>query len=742
MNRHKIITTRIAIAVFLAAVVMVVVYGVLHFIPEPIYNSPLVINEIACNNLLGVQDADGNYPDWIELYNTTNEPIDLSGYGLSDDADEPYKHTFPEGTTIAGKTYKMIYAASSHTEEADYVSFGLSTKETVVLTDATGKTVDRVRLPEKVKYGETVGRTKDECNTFAVLATPTPGDFNHSAIVQKYFQQSDEIHAPVFSVQGGAYDGPFSLQLKTPEQDAVIYYTLDGSVPDEHSMVYKQPIPITRRDGEKNANASIQTSPHYLSFLLKPSTQPVYKGTVVRARSCVGGVFSAETETQTYFIEPNYSMPMLCITADHDALFSEEDGLLMPGEDMRLWKKYNPDASSDAPLSIQVSQDTIEGYVELFESDGTRAFGDRVGLSVSGKFSSCDRRKSLVVQSGKKYGSKGEFAYDLFAGEATDVQGKTIQSFKNFVVRNCGGNVGEDVMYRDAFLQILAKPAFETLQACRPCILFINGEYWGLFNLRERLGPNYFHNHFGVRENSVDILKYSSKVPQSTAGNESAVEEFCALGRYVEEHDLSQDTHYDYVAQRLDIDDALQYYALEVYLNNGDWLANNVRVWRSSDDASPYGDGKWRFALYDLDRGLLPGSTELLERVMQKPESMEEDYAYVSILRGLLQNESFRSRFMALLNSYMNTVFEPKAARETLSVWVNQIALEIPQHNNRWKMERGFLGKIMDYIHPPQQVDYDALWAEEMNRICEQISERPAQMQETLKKCFGEDVAQ
>ena len=343
------------------------------------------------------------------------------------------------------------------------------------------------------------------------------------------------------------------------------------------------------------------------------------------------------------------------------------------------------------------------------------------------------------MTTGKKYNSSGAFQYDLFRGQAADADGVPITRFKDLVLRNSGGDF-YSTMLRDAFLQSLVMPVYDVLQAYRPCILFIDGEYWGLHNIRERYSEAYFAQHFHVKEKSLAILKYFGTDPDIVAGTEQDKQDFLDLGTYAAEHDLSVQAHYDYVAQRVDLDGLARYFAIQMYFDNDDFLANNVRVWRAKDPKSPYGDGKWRFALYDLDLAMLTEPTmDTPARVMDDDPKLPH-YAYVDIFRELMRNDSFKALFLKTMYAFLDTVFEPEAACALLDDMVAAIEPEMREHCARWSLERGFIGKILERFGGSKTEDLYAKWQEAVTELRARVEARPQEMRDWLDDTFGADA--
>ena len=732
--------SRLLTALMLLAAGAAVVYGALHFLPQPAYapnaaGKTLVINEVVADNLLGLRDTQGNTPDWIELYNYGNSSVVLDGCGLSDDMDDPFRYTFPAGTSIDGGAYLIVFASADgvQTEQTLNAPFGLRAEETLLLTDAEGRLIDKVRLPKKTEPGTAVGRSKKDCATFAVLMTPTPGAFNHSAIYAPLTQLSADVAPPKFSASGGFFAAPFSLELASDDPEAVIYYTLDGSEPDQNSMVYTSPLQITDRSDEKNLYAGLETSALYYSSFIKVNDDPVYKGTVVRAKCCKDNTLSEETATNTYFIAPQYSLPVVSVVTDPASLFDEDRGIYVPGTKMKLWKKYNPETpTARAPTHMHYNDETVQAHAEFFETDGTCLFSDNVGLYISGNSASFQSCKNLGLVSAKKYGShSAAFHADLFGGSCTNLQDERITLFHTIRLRTSGGGSEYDgTMLKDAYLQQLVAPVYPFTLAYRPCIVFIDGEYWGIHNLREKFEDQYFRQHFGVSADSVTFFKHVDD-PEAAEFNQF-VDKTASM-------DLSVKKNYDYIAQHVDIENMVSYFAIECYLNNRDFFGKNVGLWRADDPGQPYGDNRWRFILFDLDAAFLDEQGELLEEIINEMDNSTK-YSYIRLFRKLLENDEFRQSLIRTIDEYGQTVFAPQTAFGQLDDMLGVIAPEMREHCSRWQMVRGPVGKLLSFISGEQIRDLFTNWESSQDTLRGQLTARPQQMRELLVKVFGEDA--
>jgi len=262
--------------------------------PKPM---TLAINELMVSNKTQLPDEDGDFSDWIEIYNYGDEPISLKGFGLSDNENDPFAWVFPD-VTINPKEFLIVWASGKDRPDPLgelHTNFKISKYgETIILTHENGTTIDKVTFGS-IEEDFTIGRKPDGVGEWVIYEDITPGNAN-SVIVYEMPNSPPEV-----SHQRGFYTQPFLLELKTDVSDAVIRYTLNGSEPTKDSPVYTEPIEIKDRTDEPSKYANIQST----SFDWKPPKGKIFKATVVRARLFKGDVPISDVVTHTYFVSPD-----------------------------------------------------------------------------------------------------------------------------------------------------------------------------------------------------------------------------------------------------------------------------------------------------------------------------------------------------------------------------------------------------------------------------------------------------
>jgi hypothetical protein len=235
--------------------------------------------------------------------------------------------------------------------------------------------------------------------------------------------------------------------------------------------------------------------------------------------------------------------------------------------------------------------------IEIFEN-GKSVVSQNVGIRTKGAASRAWAQKSFNIFARQDYG-KSSVEYDLFEGKSTkEKNNKVIDTFDGFTIRN-GGNDNMAGFFRDSVNQSLVGDRDMATQATSECILFIDGEFWGIYQLMEKYNTDYFKSHYGIKKNDVSFIKNGSLED----GNDQDLTEWNSLLSQISSADMTSDAAYQQIAEKLDIQSFIDYFAAQIYWANKDWPSNNTGVWRANtvDPENPYADGKWRMVLFDTE---------------------------------------------------------------------------------------------------------------------------------------------
>lgn len=524
-----------------------------------------------------------------------------------------------------------------------------------------------------------------------------------------------------FSVEENFLSESQELTLSAPVE-ADIYYTLDGSTPSNGSTRYRSPI------------------------LLEAGEE--VRGIPVRAVAYYGDGSTSEVCTRTYLtgtdISDRFSTLVVEITTDPGNLYDYDNGILVAG---RLWDDYlaeNPDAEATdrTPANFNLRGDASErsASVEMWTPDGNRIVSQNMGIRVHGGTSRGADMKSLRLIARKEYGER-RLKAALFPDLTSEQTGSVIESYKRVLLRN-HGNDQEFACLRNELCQRLAKDAgFPDTQSFRGAAVFLNGSYYGFEWLEELYDSNYLHERYGTNESqgSWEIVT-PHRGAADTASEEEldirAVQDINLTYAY-QNLDLTDDGLFRELSGRLDIDNFLQYCALEIYLSNPDWPDNNCRAyrWYSANEsyAGTYTDGRWRYVLYDMDICLArTGSSEAdnltLGEVLGAVESNWNRKSY--LLPALLRRQDMQERFTEIMEEMMNGAFSYEHASEVLDGMVEEMNPEIEFYFQKAEAEEEEEELTLEAGAAKRKECYE----EELEKIREFLRLRPQTMREELER--------
>ena len=583
----------------------------------------LVINEAMSANVNTIADEDDDYPDWLEIFNPGDSLVNLDGYGLSDDESEPFKWIVPQVEIPAGDYLFIFASGKDRTNPFLHANFKIkSSGETLILTNPSGETVDQIEtgfIPSDISKG----RQPDGGLEWYFFAEPTPRSSNSTQGYPGISQPPD------FSPPGGFFTGIVSLTLEAPSPQAIIHYTVDGSPPSDSSQIYTSPIII---------NSTI----------------------VIRARAFEPGLLYSSVETHSYIFYDNNNLTVISLSTDPDNLWDDDYGIYVLGSHPGPPPEYfNANFFQDWERPV---------HIEFFEPDGSVGFSLDSGVKIHGGWSRRLPQKSLAV-----------FTRDKYCCDIIDYQifpGKPIVEFQSIVLRNSG----EDwlsTMMRDAFMTGLVDDTDVDIQAYRPSILFLNGQYWGIHNIREKMNEHYLASNRGVDPDNIDLLEHKGSIVII----EGDAEHYAALIDFIRNHDIRVMENYEYVTTQMDVFNFIDYHAAEIYYANTDWPAYNVKLWRPREP-----DGVWKWMLHDTDGGFgLYHSPYILNSLALTLQPNLNFPLANFLLISLLENDSFRVDFINHFADLLNVNFHPDTVIETIEAISGIIEPEMPAHINRWR---------------------------------------------------------
>ncbi len=632
----------------------------------------LMINEVCASNQECWSDADGREPDWVEIYNAGKTSVDISGYGLADGKKDLFKYVFPKGTVIPAGGYLMVCCddgLESTDAKEHHAPFKLSsTGETLYLTHPGHGTLDVVKVPAAVT-DVTYGRYKNGEDTFETL-TPTPNASNSTA--QKVdvgtIVPPESVAAPEFSKESGFYASEFQLTI-SGASGSTILYTLDGTDPrtSDTAKTYQKAIPVKNNTNDPNVLSAITDIT--VTGASAPSN-PVDKGMVFRAVCKDANGEYSDVVTKSYFIGKTAAyyqdMRVVSIVTEPDNLFSSETGIYMVGDAYYEWRnspEFDPSLREwDTKLPTNYNQSGVEwerpADIQIFEN-GELAYETGVGIRIAGNATRSSAQKSIRLYARGEYGDSN-LKYTFFEG-LTDIFGNPITEFDKVTLRN-GGNDVDGVKFRDDLAQALAKNLDLSLQASDCCIVFIDGEFWGMYSIKERLEDDYVESHYGIDKTNVTTIKNSE-----IEGSEAVGQEYKDFYEWAMSADMSDDKNYQKVCDTIDMQSFMDYIAFETYICNADWCSsngiNNWQMWRVNEavEGNEYGDGKWRYMVFDTEysSSLYNEARTNYNYDALSNMSTEQKWSNIGALfYKLLENETFKTEFAANYKKIVENEFD------------------------------------------------------------------------------------
>ena len=685
----------------------------------------LVINEVMASTSQPFNKKSGKSSyDWIEIHNKSQAPIDLEGFGLSDRLNRPYRWRFPK-ITIAPKGFLVVEASGSgagNGVDGLHASFKIKKGgEPLMLTDPYGKLVDMIMVVP-AQRDQSIGRQHDGADKWVFFEEPTPGCRNLGLW---------------FSHQSEFYKEPFYLTIESSDDGCSIHYTLDGSEPTAKSPLYTSPMKIENRSDEENKYSAIKTS-----YYWTPPIGKVFKATALRARlfmdnQPIGGII-----TKTYFvdakIDERFKLPVVSLVSDPGNLFDYENGIYIQGLVYDNWKKKRPvDPVKRMDYVGNYSRRGRDAerpvHIEFFEPDGRIGFSQNAGLRIFGGGNTRKLpQKSLCIYARSIYDSKNNFNYRIFPTlQRSDNKSYMPEKFKHILLR-VSGQDSQSTMIRDALIQSLMNQTKLNDQAYRPAVVLINGEYWGIHNIRKHLDEHYLKNRYQVDKDKIVILENNSRLKWGTPKDSRHYEKMI---EFIKKNDIGNQNNYYHITTIIDVDNYIDYNIINIYCDNQDWPGNNVRYWRIKKDGyqpdAPYGhDGRWRWFLYDTDAGFGFWTGEhsyryntLEHATMKGLEKWPNPDWSTFLLRSLLKNKTFRISFINRFADHLNSNFNIQNVLNRIGELMAVIAPEIPAHLRRWSnLKRSADG-----------------WQREVNKLRLFATKRPDHLRRHMVDFFGLD---
>ena len=579
----------------------------------------LHLNEAQSQNIGVICDEDGDFSDWIEIYNAGETEINLEGFYLSDQPENPFRWEFPS-IIIEPQGHLVVFASGKDRKgNNDYLhtNFSLETTgETILLTAPTGEVLDSLDTG-KQEAGLSAGRYPDGGSERFFFSTTTPGAKNSPA---HYTGRAPE---PLFSQEGGFYDQAITISLNSPIPNAAIHYTLDGGEPTTASPRYERPLVID-------------------------------KTTVVRAKVFADGMLPSKTVNKSFFINEDTELTVISIFINPEDLWDPHKGIYVLGNN----------AAKEFPhLGANFWQDWEKPiHLQLFEPNRRLGLSIDAGMRIGGQYSRAMPQKAFNIFARNQYGYN-VMEYPFFPD-------KDLTTFRAITLRQSGqdGNLSR---IRDCLMTSLLNETTLDYQAYRPAVVFINGEYWGHYNIRERINEYFLAYNHGINPQQIDLLQGNTMVQAGDA------EHYIAMREFIATNDMSKKENYAYIQTQMDIQNFMDYWIAQIYFANTD--SANIRFWREKNE-----NGKWRWIVYDTDWGFLNVDHNTLAYVTNPAGTGVGRHLSTVLLVNLLKNQEFKAEFINRFAYHLNHTFAKERVINRINELAAAIESEMPDHFKRW----------------------------------------------------------
>lgn len=613
-------------------------------------SAALIADRFAAQNFTGVyitevsaSNTQAKY-DWVEIYNASSQTVDLSGYGFSDNTGRPRKWQFPNGTTLGAGQYLGVFVSgvTGQTENRLHASFRLGVEGgyTLCLATPDGQIFDRMYVPQQfsdISYGRLPGQY-GRCYYFTSM---TPAADNGGSY---YARKASPAN---YSVSGGIYDAGASLTVElSAEPGDRIYYTTDFTDPTEASNLYTGPITVTDT-------------------------------TVLRTRVYADDALESYMSCQTYFFGISHTMRVVSLVSDPYNLTSDEAGIMVKGPNALAQYPYG---SMNKGANFWMDWER-EAHVEIYDLDGTQMVSQEAGLKLHGQYSRAEAQKAFKVYARNKYSGSNRFYAELF--DSLDYT-----EYKSFILRASGSD-GTKTRMRDSILTSLAEGTSVMYQETELCVVYINGAYWGQYNMRQHINPYSICQFEGWtgQEADIDLIKANDRVMQGS--NDT----FAALLSWVKNNDTTTGEAYDKIASVIDVQNYIEYMSLQIFTGNTDTL--NVKRYRNGND-----DGLWRWIFFDLDWAFYT-DTDSISRWLTPGGMGANKRTDNTLFIACMKNPRFREEFLTYFGEQMATTFTTAHVMELIQTRHQELLPEMERQAERWGPDAQTysveMAKLVDY---------------------------------------------
>jgi hypothetical protein len=607
----------------------------------------VVINEYSASNVNTFYDNYSENPDWIELYNLGTASVDLTGWFLSDDPNAANKWQFPSGVTISAGGFLKIWASGRDEVLSGNIHTNFKFTQTEqppesVVLSDPTGVVVDMRVLSLTQAGHSNGRATNGAVTWSIFTAPTPGTSNNNSTPYQRY-----TNTPSVDLTAGFYSGSQTLTVTNNEPNSQLRYTLDGTEPIASSAIVSVPITITA------------------TKILK-----------VRSFSNDPTILPGLIEFNTYLIDENTTLPVMSFAGNNLITLLNGNASIFP-----------------------------VGSMEYFSRDKVRTTFSYGEFDKHGQDSWVHPQRSLDCRSRDDFGYNNAL-YEQFFKSSDRTE------FQRLIIRACGDDnypgIDSSAHIRDDFVESLSLSSGQNLDVRKSerCILFANGQYWGVYSIREKVDDaDYCEYYYGQDRYNLQFILLWGNI-WAEYGGQTAIDDYYNFYNYIMSHDMSIPENYTYVTDQYDITSLADYMIINSYVVCSDWLNWNVGWWRGLDPNGLH--KKWGYILWDEDATFghyinytgIPEQSPYVTPCFQ--ESLNNGYSdpggHVDVLLKLRENDQFNQYYINRYIDLLNTTFKPDYSVPYLDSMVSVIEPEMPRHFTRWG------GNSLEWQHNVQKI--------------------------------------
>lgn len=606
---------------------------------------------------------DGSWPDqfndvsaWVELYNASGSPVQLSAYALSSRPHGLTRWQFPN-LTLEPDSFLVIRLSGRDVREGEELHTNFKVRNAVDglwLFQQNGQVADSIP-PTCVPQNWSFTRIPDGSGSFQHTQQPSPAATNNNSQSLPFSSPQGQVS---ISKPTGFYASQTEVELNAPAAFDIRYTLNTGDEPETSSLLYNEPLQMQKRNADENVFSLIPTTENEGNW-----NEPVgfvRKSNVLRAAAFWQGCRVSAVATANYWIDEEqpaswHEVDVVAVTTESGFLFDDNEGLYVLGNNENFRQRG---AEWERPVHLAFVDSSGSSY---FEQDG--------GLRIHGGGTREGPQKSLRLYARSEYGTSW-FDYPFF-------EDRELDRYKRLILRMSMGDWTR-TLFKDDLCHYLIKDMNVGYQSSKPTVVYLNGEYWGIHNLRERQDGRYLEQHYNADRDAIEVVSYELfyQAAVVTDGDGSFYENLLS---FLRSNDLSDDANYELALQLMDVDNMIDHYIAHFYFSNLDFPNNNNVLWRETTD-----DGIWRWLFFDCDACMIRTQyNQLVEHLSDINIHNNPDWS-MEILRSFFRNRRFAERFVGRFRELISENFRADRVIEAIDSFEATYAPLIPEHIQRW----------------------------------------------------------